>query len=191
MLGGGHGPPYTIPPFNVIFALFALHKSCLAHQGVLCGVGADHAAEVAEVSGADLADVEEGIHAEGGEPVEEEALGHLLAYERRHLGQELGRGVHWGYTTLHYTEQHYTTLHYTEQHYTTLHYTTRSNTTLHYNTLYGATLHYTTLHGATLHYSTLLLTTLYNTTLHYISLTLTLLNHTTLYLTILHSVGSV
>lgn len=59
------------------------------HQDLLGGLRPDHAAEVAEVGGAHLADLEEGVGTEAREPLQEQPLGHLPPDQRRHLGHEL------------------------------------------------------------------------------------------------------
>ena len=70
--------------------------SVSTHQGLLGWVGPNDPAEVAEVCRAHLAHVEEGVDAEGGEPLEEQSLRHLSADQGRHLGQQLQEeGVDW------------------------------------------------------------------------------------------------
>ena len=64
------------------------------HQSLLRWVGSNDSTEVSKICSADFADVEEGVDAEGGEALEEKPLGHLLANQGSHLGQQLqGEGV--------------------------------------------------------------------------------------------------
>ena len=59
------------------------------YQSLLSWVRPNHSTEVSEICGAHFADMEKGVDIEGGEALEEEPLGHLLANQGRHLGQQL------------------------------------------------------------------------------------------------------
>ena len=61
------------------------------HQNLLGGDGADHAAEVAKVGRAHLPHMEQGVHAQRREPLQEQPLRHFASDERRHFGQQLNK----------------------------------------------------------------------------------------------------
>ena len=64
-----------------------------AHQNFFGVFTADDVGEIAEVGGANLSDVKQGVDAESCEAVEKDGLGHFLADQRSHLAEELNKKI--------------------------------------------------------------------------------------------------
>ena len=88
-------PHQLILCFSVLFLhncriQLANDPRCIStYQSLLSWVRPNHSTEVSEICGAHFADMKKGVDTEGGEALEEEPLGHLLANQGRHLGQQL------------------------------------------------------------------------------------------------------